>query len=224
MPPSGEQYKQALYEQLARLTRAMAHPARLQVLDLLLQAPRTVEVLAGEIGMSVAATSQHLQVLRAARLVETEKHGLYVTYRLADDTLYDLMRNLRTVAQHRLAEVDQLVRQSREGRDFPALTTHAALLASLRQDEVLIVDVRPAEEFKASHLPGALGIPLGDLEQRLEELPKDRDIVAYCRGTYCLLALQAVEILRRHGYRATYLEEGVREMASAGVTLQSDQT
>ena len=174
--------------------------------------------------MSVAATSQHLQVLRAARLVETEKKGLYVTYRLADDTLYDLMRNLRAVAQHRLAEVDQLVRQSREGRDFPAEAGHDGLLAGLRQGDVLIVDVRPAEEFEAGHLPGAIGIPLKNLEQRLGELPKDRDIVAYCRGTYCLLALQAVEILRKHGYRATYLEEGVREMASAGVQLQSEPT
>lgn len=220
MPTSGVPHKQALYEQLARLTRAMAHPSRLQVLDLLLQAPRTVEVLAGEVGISVATASQHLKVLRAARLVETEKNGLYVTYRLADETLYDLMRNLRVVAQHRLAEVDQLVRESREGRDFPAEGQRSDLLAAVQRGEALVVDVRPAEEFAAGHWPGALGIPLKDLEQRLTELPRDHDIVAYCRGTYCLLALQAVEILRAHGYRATYLEEGVREMAKAGIQLE----
>ena len=222
MPIAGEQHKQALYEQLARLTRAMANPSRLQLLDLLLQAPRTVEVLAGQIGMSVAATSQHLQVLRTARLVETEKKGLYVTYRLADEVIYDLMRNLRTVAGHRLAEVDQLVRQSREGRDFRAEAGHEELMAELRQGKAVLVDVRPVEEFRAGHLPGAVGIPLKELEGRLAELPKDRDIIAYCRGTYCLLALQAVELLRRHGYRATYLEEGVREMRQAGVAIESE--
>jgi rhodanese-related sulfurtransferase/DNA-binding transcriptional ArsR family regulator len=214
------EHKQALYEQLARLTRAMAHPARLQILDLLLQAPRTVEVLAKEIGMSVAATSQHLQVLRTARLVETEKKGLYVTYRLADEAMYDLMRNLRTVAEHRLAEVEQLVRQSREGRDYPEQMPWGELFEKLQSGDVVIVDVRPTEEFRAGHVPGAIGIPLKELESRLEELPHDRDIVTYCRGTYCLLALQAVEILRKHGYRVTYLQEGVRELERAGVELE----
>jgi rhodanese-related sulfurtransferase/DNA-binding transcriptional ArsR family regulator len=214
------EHKQALYEQLTRLTRAMAHPARLQILDLLLQAPRTVEVLANEIGMSIAATSQHLQVLRTARLVESEKKGLYVTYRLADETMYDVMRNLRTVAEHRLAEVEQLVRQAREGRDYPEHTPWGELLEKLQAGDVVIVDVRPSEEFAAGHVPGAVGIPLGELETRLDELPRDRDIVTYCRGTYCLLALQAVEILRAHGYRVTYLEEGVRELERAGIELE----
>jgi rhodanese-related sulfurtransferase/DNA-binding transcriptional ArsR family regulator len=218
------EHKQALYEQLTRLTRAMAHPARLQILDLLLQAPRTVEVLANEIGMSIAATSQHLQVLRTARLVESEKKGLYVTYRLADETMYDLLRNLRIVAEHRLAEVEQLVRQSREGRDFPARMGWDELLDKLRDRQVVVVDVRPVEEFRAGHVPGAIGIPLKELEARLDELPRDRDVIAYCRGTYCLLALQAVEILRRHGYRATYLEQGVREMESNGIATETEAT
>lgn len=220
MTAPASEYRQALYEQLARLTRAMAHPARLQILDLLLQAPRTVEVLAGEIGASVAATSQHLQVLRSARLVESEKKGLYVTYRLADETLYDLLRVLRSVAEHRLAEVEQLIRQSREGRDFPTAAGTETLVARLQRGEVVAVDVRPTEEYAAGHLPGAVGIPLSQLEERLAELPADREVVAYCRGTYCLLAIQAVEILRRHGYRATYLPEGVRELEQAGVTLE----
>jgi rhodanese-related sulfurtransferase/predicted transcriptional regulator len=219
MPFSPEPYKEALYDQLARLTKALAHAKRLQILDLLVQAPRTVEVLSAELGASIASTSQHLQVLRSARLVETEKKGLYVTYRLADDTIYDLMRNLRAVAQHRLAEVEQLVRQSREGRDYPA--QHEQLRERVRRGEVVVVDVRPVEEYRAGHLPGALSIPLKDLEARLPQLPRDREIVAYCRGTYCLMALQAVEILRQHGYRARYLEEGVREMGEAGVELES---
>lgn len=222
MATQPEQYKEALYEQLARLTKAMAHPKRLQILDLLLQAPRTVEVLSTQLGISVASTSQHLQALRMARLVETEKKGLYVTYRLADEAIYDLMRNLRTVARRRLAEVEQLVRQSREGRDFPVEADHEALLDSIRQGRALIVDVRPIEEYEAGHIPGAISLPLSELEQRLSELPKDREIVTYCRGTYCLLALQAVEMLREHGYRALYLEEGVREFAAAAVTTDEN--
>lgn len=224
MATQPEPYKEALYEQLARLTKAMAHPRRLQILDLLLQAPRTVEVLAGQLGISIASTSQHLQALRMARLVETEKKGLYVTYRLADEAMYDLMRSLRTVARHRLAEVEQLVRQSREGRDFPVETDREALLDAIKRGEMVIVDVRPVEEYEAGHLPGAISIPLSELEQRLTELPKGRDIVTYCRGTYCLLALQAVQMLREHGFRAMFLEEGVREMASAGVQLERESS
>ena len=221
MATESEQYREALYEQLARLTKAMAHPRRLQILELLLQAPRTVEVLAGQVGASVASTSQHLQALRSARLVEAEKKGLYVTYRLADGVVYDLMRDLRTVAQRRLAEVEQLVRESRAGRDFPTDRDPAGLLEAARRGEAVIVDVRPVEEYEAGHLLGAISVPLSELPDRLETLPKDREIVTYCRGTYCLLALQAVQMLREHGYRATYLEEGVREMASAGVPLES---
>lgn len=218
--PDPNQLRDALYEQLARLTKALAHPKRLQVLDLLLQAPRTVEVLAGEIGMSVAATSQHLQVLRSARLVEADKNGLYVTYSLADEHTYDLMRVLRTIGQARLAEIDQLLRDVQRQHDYePA--GREQLLRDLKRGEVVVLDVRPAAEFEAAHLPGALSVPLAELEARLAELPRDRNIVAYCRGTYCLLALEAVEVLRRHGYRATYLAEGVRELAAAGVSLRA---
>ncbi|MCE5239404.1 metalloregulator ArsR/SmtB family transcription factor, partial [bacterium] len=192
MPSGCQVYRDVLYEQLARLTKAIAHPKRLQILDLLLQAPRTVEVLAGEIDMSIAATSQHLQVLRGARLVESEKNGLYVTYSLADDSIYDLMRQLRAIGSARLAEVDQLLRQVQEGRDYePA--PRQELLRDLRQGEVVLLDVRPTEEYQAAHLPGALSIPLPELPQRLAELPKDRRVVAYCRGTYCLLAIEAGE-------------------------------
>lgn len=216
LPPTD--YSDALYEQLARLTKAMAHPGRLQILDLLLQAPRTVEVLAAEVRMSVASTSQHLQVLRSARLVEAEKKGLYVTYRLADETIYDLMRSLRTVAARRLAEVDQLLREVREGRDDRTALSSEELLDDAASGKLVLIDVRPVEEYRAGHLPGALSMPLGELEARLGELPRDRDIVAYCRGTYCLMALQAVELLRRQGYQAEYLDEGVRELREHGIS------
>jgi len=221
MPTLCQTYRDTLYEQLARLTKAMAHPKRLMILDLLLQAPRTVETLADRIGISVASTSQQLQVLRAARLVEAEKHGLYVTYRLADETVYELMRELRLVATHRLAEWDQMRRQVQEDGAHLSRMTPDDLCDCVERGEVVLLDVRPTEEYQAGHLPGAVVMPLEELESRLEELPKDRPIVAYCRGDYCLMARQAVELLQRHGYTAHFVEEGLRELSLAGLTIET---
>jgi rhodanese-related sulfurtransferase/DNA-binding transcriptional ArsR family regulator len=212
-------YRDAIYEQLARLTKAMAHPKRLVILDLLLQAPRTVEAIATQIDASVASTSQHLQVLRAARLVEAEKKGLYVTYRLADDMVHDLMTDLRLIAQHRLAEVEQLRRQVQEQGAHLTRLSADELRECLAGGDVVVLDVRPAEEYQAGHLPGAVLIPLDELPGRLEELPRDRPIVAYCRGEYCLMARQAVDLLQRHGYVARYVDEGVRELQAEGLAV-----
>ena len=221
MPSVCQVYRDALYEQLARLTKAMAHPKRLMMLDLLVQAPRTVEVLADRVAMSVASASQHLQVLRAARLVEAEKNGLYVTYRLADEAVYTLLQDLRLVAQRRLAEVEQLRRQVAEESEHLARLTAADVRECLREGDAVVLDVRPAEEYQAGHLPGAVPMPLDELENRLAELPKDRPIVAYCRGEYCLMARQAVDLLQRHGYDARYVEEGLRELEAAGVAVET---
>ena len=213
-------YRDALYGQLARLTKAMAHPRRLMILDLLLQAPRTVEALATQAGMSVASTSQHLQVLRAARLVEAEKKGLYVTYRLADDAVYDVLCSLRRVAQARLAEVEQMQRGMQEqGEHLPRLTA-AELRECLERQEAVILDLRPAEEYQAGHVPGAISVPFENLEQRLRELPRDRRIVAYCRGEYCLRARQAVDLLQREGFMAGYVDEGVRDLQAEGIAIE----
>ncbi|MEN6546743.1 MAG: metalloregulator ArsR/SmtB family transcription factor [Armatimonadia bacterium] len=212
--------KDALYEQLTRLTSAMSHPKRLLTLDLLAQGPRTVEVLAREIGMSVASTSQHLRALKQARLVESEKSGLYVTYRLADEYVYRLLDALRDVGDSRLAEIEQIVRQARAGRAFEPMTRQEAMQC-LRKRESVLVDVRPKEEYDAGHIPSAISIPLAELDQRLEELPKEKLIVVYCRGTYCFLALQAVELLRQKGFRARHLEEGVRDFSASGVKLET---
>lgn len=221
MPSVCQVYRDVLYEQLARLTKAMAHPKRLMMLDLLVQAPRTVEVLADRVAMSVAGASQHLQVLRAARLVEAEKNGLYVTYRLADETVYTLLQDLRLVAQRRLAEVEQLRRQVADESEHLGRLTAADVAACLRAGEAVVLDVRPAEEYQAGHLPGAVPMPLDELEHRLAELPKDRPIVAYCRGAYCLMARQAVDLLQRHGYDARYVEEGLRELEAAGIAKET---
>lgn len=215
-----EALKNELYAQLTRLTSAMSHPKRLLALDLLVQGPRTVEVLARELAMPVASASQHLRALKQARLVESEKSGLYVTYRLADEYVARLLDALRDVGDSRLAEIEQIVRQARAGRDFEPIEREEAMNCLRKRDSVLL-DVRPLEEYNAGHLPNALSIPLADLDQRLEELPRDKQIVVYCRGTYCFLALQAVELLRKQGFRAQHLEEGVRDFAASGTTLET---
>lgn len=220
MPSACQLYRDALYVQLARLTRAMAHPTRLMLLDLLLQAPRTVEALAAQLEISVASTSQHLQVLRGARLVETQKKGLYVTYSLADEAMYEVLHGLRLVAQHRLAEIDQLRRQVGEQSAHLKAVTAEELRDCLDRGEVVVLDVRPPEEYAAGHLPGARNVPLAELPDRLGELPRETPIVAYCRGEYCLMARMAVDLLQKAGFIARYVDEGVRELETAGVPIE----
>lgn len=216
MATPSRRYKDAIYQQFARIGKAIASPRRLELLDLLCQGPRTVEALAHLAGQSLANTSQHLQVLRAARLVESEKDGLYVTYRLAGDEVCDFFRTLRELAELRLAEVERVTREFLEQRDQMEPVDRAALVERARSGEVTVLDVRPREEYRAGHIPGALSVPLAELKSRLTELPRDRDIVAYCRGPYCVLAIEAVETLRAHGFGAVRLEDGVAEWRARG--------
>ncbi len=212
--------KAAIYQQFARIGRAVANPHRLELLDLLTQGPRTVEALAREAGLKVANASQHLQVLRGARLVEAEKHGLYVTYRLADPAVELFVRELRRLAEARLAEVEQAARAFLEAGGAAEPVDLDALVRRVRAGEVTLIDVRPAEEYRAGHVPGAWSIPLPELERRLAELPRDREVVAYCRGPYCVLAVEAVALLRARGFAATRLREGVADWRARGVALE----
>ncbi len=212
-------FKKAIYEQLARIGKAVASPPRLELLDLLCQGPRTVEALAQEAGLTVANASQHLQVLRSARLVEAEKQGLYVTYRLADVAVCGFFQKLRALAEIRLAEVESLVRQLRERPERLEPVEKKALLRRVRRGEVVVLDVRPPEEYKAGHIPGALSIPLKHLKSHLSKLPRNQDIVAYCRGPYCVLAAEAVEVLKAKGFRALRLEDGVPEWRAHGLPV-----
>src|SRR5215813_2204767 len=214
-------FKDAIYEQFARLGKAVSAPKRLELLDLLCQSPRTVEALADQAGVSVANASHKLQVLRAARLVEAEKKGLYVEYRLADDAVRRFFLELRGLAELRLAEVHQVTRQYLEARGEMEAVPGDELLRRVNDGEVTVLDVRPPEEYRAGHIPGALSIPLSELKARLRELPKDREVVAYCRGPYCVMAIQAVEVLRRKGYRAHRMEEGVIEWRARGWAVES---
>jgi rhodanese-related sulfurtransferase len=208
--------KRDLYEQLARLGKAVASPARLQLLDLLCQGPRTVESLAREAGLSVANASQHLRVLHGARLVETEREGLFVIYRLADASVCDFFQSMRSLGEKRLAEVDSILRQFREGPDSLEAVEKKTLVSRVRKGEVILLDVRPEEEYRAAHISGSLSVPLKELRARLSKLPRGKEIVAYCRGPYCVLAVEAVRLLKAKGFRATRLEDGVPEWRAQG--------
>jgi rhodanese-related sulfurtransferase len=209
-------FKDAIYEQFARLGKAISAPKRLELLDLLCQGPRTVEALAEQAALSVANASQHLRVLRAARLVDAEKKGLHVEYRLADEEVCRFFVALRGLAEARLAEVDRVTREYLEVRGEMEAVESDELLRRVRSGEVTVLDVRPAEEYVAGHLPGALSIPVGELKARLKEIPKSREVVAYCRGPYCVMALDAVDVLRKKGFTAHRLEQGVADWRARG--------
>jgi len=208
--------KAAVYDQIARIGQAAASPSRLALLDLLSQGPRTVEALARQAGLSVATTSHHLQVLRRARLVEAEKLGLFVAYRLADARVEQFVLDLRRLAESRLAEVQQVTRQYLAARGALEAVDNDELIRRVQAGQVTLIDVRPREEYVAGHLPGALSVPLAELGRRVRDLPKRRDVVAYCRGPYCVMALDAVDLLRKKGYRAFRLEHGVPEWRARG--------
>ena len=212
-------FKDAIYEQFARIGKAVSSPRRLELLDLLCQGSRTVEVLARESGLTVANASQHLKVLRAARLVEADKEGLYVMYRLADQNVCEFFRTLRVLAESRLAEVEQIKRRFLEGRDGMEPVDREALLKLVREEAVTVIDVRPVEEYNAGHIPGSISIPLKELQLRLSDLPRDQEIVAYCRGPYCVLSIQAVEMLRAKGFQAVRLEEGIQDLQAMGFPI-----
>ena len=210
------QYKNAVFSQLARVGKALASPQRLELLDVLDQGPRTVEVLASETSLTVANASQHLRVLHAARLVDAEKRGLYVTYRIADGEVTAFLRALRTLAEHRLAEIERVTHEFLTARSGMETVDRAALLRRVRSGQVTVLDVRPIEEFRAGHIPGAVSVPLAELKRRCRDLPRQREIVAYCRGPYCVLAVKAVEFRRQKGFRATRLEDGVTDWRARG--------
>ena len=212
--------KTALFDEFARAAKALASGRRLELLDVLANGERTVEVLAGEVGLTVPNTSQHLQILRQAGLVTTRREGTSVHYRLAAPEVFELWRTLRTLAASRLAEVERLAAAYLGGRDELEPLTREELARRLQDgDPPMLLDVRPAAEHAAGHLPGAVSIPVDELRRRLAELPGDREIVAYCRGPYCAFAQEAVELLRQEGFSARRLEDGLPEWQAAGLAV-----
>lgn len=219
MPTSGRRFKNAIYDQFARVAKALSSPHRFELVDLLAQGPRTVEALSKLGDMTLANTSAHLQVLRGAGLVESTKEGLFVTYRLSDPSVAQLLLATRKVAEERLAEVGRVTRTFlAENAQLDAVDAED-LRARVRAGQVTLLDVRPEEEYAAGHIPGALSVPLPALAKRLANLPKRREVVAYCRGPYCVLAVEAVKLLREHGFRAIRLEDGVLDWASHGLKV-----
>ena len=207
------------YAALARVARALAAPARLALLDLLAQRERTVESLARETGLSTANASQHLQVLRAAGLVELRKAGLFVHYRLAGDAVVAAVAALRGLADEGLAALDRQIQDELRAPARGQAIGLQELLQRQRRGEVVVLDTRPADEYAAGHIAGALSMPIGDLQRRLTRLPKRRQYVAYCRGPYCVYADRAVELLRRSGRRAQRLIDGFPEWRAAGLPV-----
>lgn len=214
--------KQAIYASLAEVAQALGHPHRLELLEHLAQGERSVEELSARASLTFANTSRHLQILRRARLVETERRGKYVLYRLAGDAeVVALMQALGRVGERNVAEVNRVMTDYFRARDALEAVSRDDLLARLQDGMVTILDVRPEDEFAVGHLPGALNIPLAELERRLGELPADREVIAYCRGPYCVLSFEAVAALRERGYRVHRLEDGYPEWKAAGLPVEA---
>ena len=214
-------FKDRLYGQFARIGKALSSPHRLEILELLAQSERTVDSLATEIGLSLANTSQHLQALRQAALVDSRKDGLFVYYRLAGAEVFELSRVLRTVAEGRLAELERLIREHFSDRVDAEAVPMTELLKRARSKRVVILDTRPASEYIAGHIAGALSVPVDELQRRLQRLTKGKEYVAYCRGPYCVYADRAVEMLRAHGRRARRLTDGFPEWRAAGLPVRN---
>jgi rhodanese-related sulfurtransferase len=212
--------KNLLYEQVSRVSKALASPKRLELIELLCQCEKSVETLARETDMSVKLASAHLRALRAGRLVETRKDGKYVLYRLADPSVADLWVSLRSVAEERLVDLQMALRSLLEARAALVGVDRKAILRQAQHGEVIVIDVRPEEEFAAGHLPYARSLPLTELKKRLKQLPKDKPVVAYCRGPFCLMAQDAVALLRKQGYSAQNLEDGVAEWRARGLPIE----
>lgn len=216
---SARNVKDTLYEQFARIGKAVASPKRIELLDLLCQGERSVDALAEAANMSVKNTSAQLKELRLARLVETRKAGTRVYYRLADEAVCGFFLTLRDLARARLAEVEQVVQDYFEARDHLEPVKRDDLLRRVQSGEVVLLDVRPHAEYKAGHIPGALSVPLAELEEHLADLPTGAEVVAYCRGAYCVLAPEAMIILRARGFAARRLEDGFPEWKFAGLPV-----
>jgi ArsR family transcriptional regulator len=217
---SRESPKQTLFDQFAAVAKALAHPHRLGLLEQLAQGERSVEVLADRTRVSIANASQHLQHMRRAGLVAARREGKFVFYHLADEAILELLASLRRIAERNSAEVERVVRGYFQNHDSLEPVSRLELIERLKAGLVTVLDVRPGDEFALGHLPGAINIPLSELEKKLADLNPDREIVAYCRGPYCVLSYEAVAALRARGFKARRLEDGLPEWRAAGLPVE----
>lgn len=215
-------FKTEINEQFARIAKAIANPHRLELVDLLAQGERNVEELANEAALSIANASQHLQALREAHLIIARKQGLRVYYRLADATVYQLVQLIRQIAERQLAEVERIIDTYLTERKVLEPVTLNELMSRLREPGLIVLDVRPTLEYTQGHIAGARSIPIDELQQRLHELPPDQEIVAYCRGAYCVFADEAVQLLLSHGYQARRMQQGYPDWKLADLPTETD--
>ena len=213
------QFRDDIYEQFTRISKAVSSPKRIELLELLCQGERSVDKLARAASLTVANTSQHLQKLQAARLVVSEKSGAFVIYRIADESVVSFLHTMRVLAENRLAEIERIKKIFLENRDSMEAVDREVLMQRVRSGEAIILDVRPPEEFRAGHIEGAVSIPVRELANKLTNLPRDKEIVAYCRGPYCVMSIDAVQLLRANGFRAQRLEDDVYEWALHGLPV-----
>jgi rhodanese-related sulfurtransferase len=217
------EFKDQLFEQFARIGKSLSNGRRLEILELLAQGPRTVDEISRETRLSIANASQHLQVLRRCNLVRVKREGLYANYRLASDDVLQIFISMRRLGEKQLSDIHRLVEAYLSSRETLQPVSCQELLRKAREKEVFILDVRPGKEYEAGHIAGARSIPLAELKARLKEIPRKREIVAYCRGPYCVLADEAVSFLASRGYRAVRLKEGFPEWKSQGLAAEVGQ-
>jgi len=214
------EFKDLIFQQFANVANAFSSPKRLEIIDILAQGEKDVETLSKQVSITFANTSRHLQILKNARLVETKRDGVRIYYRLSDDKVFNCWKGLQSLAENRVAEIREVLKNFLEERKAMKIISKDELWSRVQSNDVVVIDVRPVEEFNSGHIPGAISIPLVELKDRLNEIPSDREIVAYCRGPYCVLSPEAIKLLRDEGYKAFRLEEGLPEWKEAGLPVE----
>ncbi len=217
------EFKNKVYNLLSQMIKAMANPHRLEIIDLLAQSDRTVEEIAAETEMSVANASQHLQVLKLSNLVEIKREGNFIRYRIADETIYKSWYNLREIGFDRMPEIEKLINDYREKKNVLEAVSISDLMQRMKTKKIILLDIRPVEEYDAGHLPDALSVPIEKLPAILKKLPKNKEYVAYCRGSLCVFADDAVQLLKKNGFNARRLEEGFPDWKLKGLPIHINQ-
>lgn len=214
------EFKDLVFEQFAKIAQAFSAPKRLEIIDILSQGERDVDSLSQQVSMSIANTSRHLQILKTAKLVETRREGVRIVYRIADEDVVNCWLGLQSLAEKRSADVKEIARVFFEERDSMEPITKEELLKRTQNNNVILIDVRPYQEYQNGHIQGAISIPLTELTNRLNEIPKHREVVAYCRGPYCVLSAEAMTVLKNAGFQAVRLKDGITEWKEAGLPIE----